>query len=80
MRQPSKKECLEGRSFTGSGLTPTPETASPPKNPQRRAESHAYQAELYTLIINKKVMKTIQLHVIEIVGFHFSRYLFQAKE
>jgi len=31
MRPPSKKECLEGRSFTVSGLTPTPKTASPPK-------------------------------------------------
>ena len=41
MQQLSKKECLEGRSFTVSRLTPTPKIASPPKNPQRRVESHA---------------------------------------
>jgi hypothetical protein len=41
MRQPNKKECLEGRSFTVSGLTPTPKTAAPPKKHLRRAESHA---------------------------------------
>ncbi len=41
MRQPSKKACLEGRSFTVSGLTPTPEVALPLKNHLRRAKSHA---------------------------------------
>jgi hypothetical protein len=33
MRPPSKKECFEGRSFTPSRLTPTPEIASSPKKP-----------------------------------------------
>ncbi|MCA7121255.1 MAG: hypothetical protein LGL72_18080, partial [Acidibrevibacterium sp.] len=41
MQQPSKKACFEGRSFTASGLTPTPEIGSPPKNHLRRARSHA---------------------------------------